>query len=178
MLKKYVEEDYTFTYGIASDYSAVEITSILDKLKLAMNKMNATITADIIKINIDMYVKDILSNRYHILSVYKESELIAAIVYNIGSSMTYNGPIPCFISSTIWVSDDASAQDIFMSLKDFLCSINIYCVKITDARKGFTDIFDKTALKEGTTINELNTSDVMVYFDKDDKNKVNFIVRR
>jgi hypothetical protein len=178
MLKEYIEKDYTINYGIASDYSAAEITNIIDKLKLAMQKMNTVITVDIIKINIDMYVKDILSNRYHILSVYKESKLVAAIVYNIGSSMTYNGPIPCFMSSTIWVSDDTSAQDVFMNLKNFLHSINIYCVKVTDARKGFTDAFDITALQEGTTINELNTSDVMIYFDKNDENIVNFIVRR
>jgi hypothetical protein len=178
MLKKYVEEDYTFTYGIASDYGAVGITNILDKLKLAMNKMNATITVDIIKINIDMYVKYILSNQYQILSVYKESELVAAFIYNISSSMTYNGPIPCFICNTIWVSDNVVAHDIFMKLKNFLASINVYCLKVVDARKGFVDTFDIVKLQEGTTINELDTSDIMVYFDKDDNNKVDFIIRR
>jgi hypothetical protein len=178
MLKKYIEEDYTFAYGVASDFSAVEITSIMDKLKLAMSKMNATITVDIIKINIDAYVKQILGNYYQILAIYKDTELVSALVYNIGSSITYNGTIACFICSTVWVSDNVRAHDIFMKLKDFLASISVYCLKVVDARKGFVDTFDITKLQEGTTINELDTSDIMVYFDKDDKNKVDFIIRR
>jgi hypothetical protein len=178
MLKKYIEEGYTFTYGIASDYSAVEITNIIDKLKIAMNKMNATLTVDIIKINIDTYVKEILSNRYQVLAMYGESELVAAFVYTIGSSVTYNGVIPCFICNTVWVSDSVVAHDVFDRLRNFLYSINVYCIKVVDARKGFIDVFDKTRLREGMVVNELNTSDVMVYFDKNDKNTINFIVRR
>jgi hypothetical protein len=82
------------------------------------------------------------------------------------------------MSNTIWVSETITAQDIFMKLKKFLTSIDVYCVKIVDARKGFTDAFDRTQLQEGTTINELNTSDVMVYFDKNNENMVNFVIRR
>jgi hypothetical protein len=178
MLKQYIEEDFTFTYGVASDYGAVELTNIIDKLKLAMNIMNATITVDIVKINVAMYVKQILANSYQILAVYKESELVAAFTYNIGSSMTYNGPVSCFICNTIWVSDNTTAHDIFLKLKNFLRSINVYCVKVVDARKGFIDVFDITRLENGTTINELDTSDVMIYFDKDDANITNFIIRR
>jgi hypothetical protein len=178
MLKKYTEESYTFTYGVASDYSAVDITNIIDKLKLAMDVMNSTINVDIVKINADMYVKHILSNHFQIMSIYKESELVATFTYNMSSSMTYNGPISCLLCNTIWVSNNITAHDIFIKIKNFLYSINVYCIKIIDARKGFVDAFDITKLEEGTTINELSTSDVVVYFDKDDRNKTNFIIRR
>jgi hypothetical protein len=112
-----------------------------------------------------------------VLAIYKESELIAAFVYIISSSITYDGAIPCFTCTTIWVSDNVIAHDILMRLKDFLCSINIYCAKATSARKGSVSIFDPSKLQEGVVINELDTSDIMVYFDKS-KNITNFIVRR
>jgi hypothetical protein len=178
MITEYVEDGYVFRLGVASDYNATDITNILNKLKLAMNVMNSTIDVDILKINLDVVVKEILSNRQQVLGVYKDSKLVAAFSYNIISSVTHAGRVPCFTSNTVWTSTDITAHELFVAFQRVLAKMDVYCVKIVDARKGFVEVFDATKTQAGTSVHELTTSDVMIYFDKNDENKRDFIIRR